>query len=161
MDDRSTLDPVYFSMPATRWPDVGSEAYGALSRVHLAIGLALSELEKSFPDAISTASAQASAASASGAPTPAGLAFQMHEVAGELLSRVAGDEQDLRQIIGTLRTALAVCWDLYSVRESERVTVSEHMHNLKGRIEDFERELRALRLTHTDGEPPADSGDDS
>lgn len=148
MDDRSSLEPVYFSMPETHWADVGIDSYRALSRVSLEIGLAIGELEKCFPDQIDSTRAEASAAAPSKAPAPAELAFQMHEAAGELLTRVAGDEQDLRQIIGTLRTALAVCWDLYSVRESERVTVSEHMHNLKGRIEDFERELRALRLSH-------------
>jgi len=160
MDDRAKLDPVYFSMPTTHWPQVGSEAYRSLSRVNLAIGLALTELEKSYPEAITSAAAEASASAAAGTPAPADLAFQMHEVAGELLAQVAGDEQDLRQIIGTLRTALAVCWDLYSIRESERVTVSEHMHNLKGRIEDFERELRALRLSHGDRQQPEDSSEE-
>ena len=150
MDDRSKLDPVYFSMPESHWPDVGRDAYRALSRVHLAMGLALGELERAFPDAIAAASAEASAAVASGTPSPADLALQMHEVATELLSQVAGDEQDLRQIIGTLRTALAVCWDLYSVRESERVTVSEHMYNLRNRIEDFERQLLEVRQSHDD-----------
>ena len=157
MDDRSRLEPVYFSMPETQWSDVGREAYHALSRVHLAIGLALTELEKSFPDAVSQAAAEASGSVAAGTPRPAELAFQMHEAAGDLLARVAGDEQNLRQVIGTLRTALAVCWDLYSVRESEKVTVSEHMINLKNRIEDFERELRALRLSQSGDNTPSSS----
>lgn len=148
MDDRSSLEPVYFSMPETHWSDVGIESYRALSRISLAIQMAIGELEKCFPEAVESTRTEASAATPANAPAPAELAFQLHEAAGEILSRVAGDEQDLRQIIGTLRTALAVCWDLYSVRESESVTVSEHMRNLKGRIEDFERELRALRLSH-------------
>jgi hypothetical protein len=51
-----------------------------------------------------------------------------------------------------------VCWDLYSIRESERVTVAEHMNNLKARIEDFERELVALR--RASGAPiPSDNVD--
>lgn len=160
MDDRAKLEPVYFSLPKTQWQDVGSQAYRALSRIQLSISLALAELEKAFPDEVGHVNAEASASAASGTPGPAELAFQMHEAAGEMLSHVAGDEQDLRQIIGTLRTGLAVCWDLYSVRESERVTVAEHMRNLKARIEDFERELRALRLSHTDSDQAADPSDD-
>ncbi|MGH2461986.1 MAG: hypothetical protein ACRDIY_24280 [Chloroflexota bacterium] len=148
MDDRSSLEPVYFSMPETHWVDVGADSYRVLARVSQAIDLALGELEKCFPGQVAAIRGEATPDADATAPAPAELAFQLHEGASELLSRVAGDEQDLRQIIGTLRTALAVCWDLYSVRESERVTVSEHMQNLKGRIEDFERELRALRLSH-------------
>lgn len=155
MDDHSQLEPIYFSMPETRWSEIGREAYAALARVHLAIGLALAELERTFPDAVSEVAAEASAGVAAGPPRPAELAFQMHEAAGDLLARVAGDEQSLRQVIGTLRTALAVCWDLYSARESEQVTVSEHMHHLKARIEDFERELRELRLSHRPPGPGA------
>ena len=147
MDDRSKAERVYFSMPETRWSDVGRDAYEALARVHDAIGLALGELATIYPGVTSDARDDSQVAT-SYPPMPADLAFQMHETAGDLLSRVAGDEQNLRQIIGTLRTALAVCWDLYSVRESERVTVSEHMQNLKLRIDDFERELRALRNLH-------------
>ncbi len=154
MDDRSRLDADSFSIPESNWRDVGREAHPALARLNLAIGLALSEIEQAYPD---VKEAAPFSAPSGWAPTPAELALQMHEVAGEILSRVAGDEQNLRQIIGTLRTALAVCWDLYSVRESERTTVSEHMQNLKGRIEDFEQELRALRRAHPRGDAPGAS----
>jgi hypothetical protein len=79
----------------------------------------------------------------------------MHEVASSVLALVAADEQDLRQVISTLRTALAVCWDLYSVPESERVTVAEHMRNLKIRIEDFEGEL--LEVQRLKNQPTEES----
>jgi len=148
MDDRAKLDPVYFSLPDSHWCDIGPELYRSLARVHVSIGLALTELERLYPDEVSAASAEAAAAAALGTPSPADLAFQMHEVAGAVLAHVAGEEQDLRQIIGTLRTSLAVCWDLYSARESERITVAEHMRHLRGRIEDFERELQAVRRAH-------------
>ncbi len=155
MDDRSRMEADSFSIPESSWRDVGPDPHPALARLNLAIGLALSEIEQAFPDV--RESPAVSAPLGAGAPSPAELALQMHEVAGEILSRVAGDEQNLRQVIGTLRTALAVCWDLYSVRESERTTVSEHMQNLKGRIEDFERELRALRRASTRGDAPGGS----
>jgi len=158
MDDRSKMESDSFSIPESDWRDVGREAYRPLTRLNLAIGLALSEIEKKFPDV--AIPAEASAPAALGAPAPAELALQMHEVAGEILSRAAGDEQSLRQIIGTLRTALAVCWDLYSVRESERTTVSEHMRNLRGRIEDFEQELRALRRSNARDDTRDDSSND-
>jgi hypothetical protein len=144
VEDRSQLDPAYFSIPESDWREVGAEVYAALERVHLAIGLALAELAKLNPE-VAPEDAAAIPRGAVTAPAPAELALQMHEAAGGLLSVAARDEADLRQIIGTLRTGLAVCWDLYSVRESERVTVAEHMRNLRTRIEDFERELLALR----------------
>lgn len=155
MDDRSKMESDSFSIPESDWRDVGRESYRALARLNLAIGMALVEIETAFPDV--TSSVETGAPATIAAPAPAELALQMHEVAGEILSQVAGDEQSLRQIIGTLRTALAVCWDLYSVRESERTTVSEHMRNLKGRIEDFEQELRALRRSNARDDSRGDS----
>jgi len=143
MDDRTQLDPTFFSMPECGWSDVGRQVFLDLSRIHLAIGLALADLSQLFPDLASATDPGATTAGPT--PGPADLALRMHEVAGQILGLCARDEQDLRQIISTLRTGLAVCWDLYSVRESERVTVAEHMRNLRARIEDFERELVALR----------------
>lgn len=144
MDETQSNSSSYFSVPESHWSDVGLEAYHDLSRLALQIGLVLSELESRF---------QIPGEDVAGSPapvvlaTPADLALQMHEVAGRLLVGVAADEQDLRQIITTLRTAFAVSWDLYSFTESERVTVAEHMSNLRTRIDDFERELQALRQT--------------
>ncbi len=147
-EDRSQLDPVFYSLPTTPWSVVGREVYRDLARLHVAIGLALAELDQLQ---LGDDAPSEPAIAASALPSPAELALQMHEVAGHLLALSAGDEQDLRQIISTLRTALAVCWDLYSVRESERVTVFEHMGNLRTRIEDFERELVALRRLKSEG----------
>ena len=150
MNDQPQQEPTFFSVPATRWSDVDRESYELLAKVHVAIGLALTDYEKLHPDIVGNQAAMGATFSSLDAPPPAELALDMHEVAGRLLAMVAGDEQDLRQIIGTLRTALAVCWDLYSVRESERVTVIEHMHNLRRRIDDFEQELRTIRIQRGD-----------
>jgi hypothetical protein len=152
--DRSQLDPAFFSVPESRWAEVGAESYPDLQRVYLALGLALTEIDRVLPDR--DRSADAPGVASGPAPYPAELALQLHEVAGALLSRTAADEQDLRQIISTLRTALAVCWDLYSIPESERLTVAEHMRNLRVRIEDFEGELLEVqRLKHVaDDSPP-------
>ena len=143
MDDRTQLDPAFFSVPQSKWADVGPESVADLQRLHVAIGLALSEIDRVIPDRDRTD--DSIGLSTNQVPTPADLALSLHEVAGGLLARAAADEQDLRQIISTLRTALAVCWDLYSLPESERVTVAEHMRNLRIRIEDFEGELLAVQ----------------
>ncbi|HLH73356.1 MAG TPA: hypothetical protein VKX96_08725 [Chloroflexota bacterium] len=144
MSDRSQSEPTYFTVPQTYWRDVGDEAYRALSRVHIAIGLALSELERLRPSGEILTPTDLQTFVGSAPPSPAELALQMHEAAGQLLAAVAGEEQDLRQIIGTLRTALAVCWDLYSWKESHQITVAEHMKNLRRRIDDFDQELRTV-----------------
>jgi 2-phospho-L-lactate transferase/gluconeogenesis factor (CofD/UPF0052 family) len=143
VDDRIKLDPTFFSVPNSRWQEIGGETYRELSRVNVAIGLALADWASLGigEDVGSDADLAAPAI----ALQPAQLALKMHEVAGRILAASAAEEQDLRQVISTLRTALAVCWDLYSIRESETVTVAEHMKNLRLRIEDFERELVEIR----------------
>lgn len=147
MDKNPRPEPTYFSVPESRWQDIGKDVYAALARLHALVGLALAELERELQIQGEVVEGPTIPAVA---PAPADLALQMHEVAGEILSSVAADEQDLRQIIGTLRTAFAVSWDLYSYTESERVTVAEHMRNLRARIDDFERELLALRQAKRD-----------
>jgi hypothetical protein len=154
VSDRAQLDPAFFSVPESRWTDVGAESYPDLQRVHLAIGLALGEIDRVLPDR--DRSTDGPDVASGPAPNPAELALHLHEVAGALLSRTAADEQNLRQIISTLRTALAVCWDLYSIPESERFTVAEHMRNLRMRIEDFEGELLEVQRLkqRPDDQPP-------
>jgi hypothetical protein len=153
VDDRSQLDPAFFSVPQSKWVDVGPEAFADLQRLHVAIGLAMSEIDRVAPDR--DRSDESIGLPSNQVPAPADLALNLHEVAGALLARSAADEQDLRQIISTLRIALAVCWDLYSIPESERVTVAEHMRNLRIRIEDFEGELLSVqRLKKSSDEDP-------
>jgi 2-phospho-L-lactate transferase/gluconeogenesis factor (CofD/UPF0052 family) len=148
MDQKPRPEPSsYFSVPESHWRDVGAEGYRNLSRLHAAMGIALARLEEE----LKLQGEDVAGPPVSGvAPSPAELALQMHEVAGEILSGVASDEQDLRQIITTLRTAFAVTWDLYSFKETERITVAEHMDNLRARIDDFERELNVVRQAKRD-----------
>jgi hypothetical protein len=151
--DRAQLDPAFFSIPESKWVEVGAESYTELQRLQVAIGLALAEIDRVIPDR--DRSVDTGTVVSDQAPSPAELALRMHEVAGALFSRTAADEQDLRQIISTLRTALAVCWDLYSIPESERVTVADHMRNLRVRIEDFEGELLEVqRMKQKPVDPP-------
>lgn|GEM_PF-2510045 len=152
MDERERLDPTYFSIPRSDWQQIQPEIVQDLTRLQQVISAALLELDR-----LGVGSADRTGQAESVLP-PAELALQMHEVAGAILAHVAGDEQDLRQVITTLRTALAVSWDLYSVRESERVTVAEHMRQLRARIEDFERELLAIRDLKG---PPGSNGSSS
>lgn len=163
MEDKSQREASYFSVPDSHWRDVGADGYRALAHARTLIDAALAELDRGLHERGETPVADAGTTSA--APlTPAELALQLHEVAGDLLAEVAPDEQDLRQIITTLRTALAVSWDLYSYKESERVTVAEHIRNLRARIEDFERELLTLRQlkgrTNGSSQPPHPNPDE-
>lgn len=145
MDERARLDPSYFSIPASDWAQVDPAVAKELARTYRELGLALQTLDRL---GVTPESADAEPESP---PPPAELALRMHETAGSLLGQVAADEQGLRQIITTLRTAFAVAWDLYSFRESERVTVAEHMRQLRDRIEEFEREL--LEIQDAKGSP--------
>lgn len=145
MDERSRGEPSsFFTIPESHWRDVSVDTYGSLSRLHAAMGLALAQLEHEHQ--LKAEIVEGSTISGI-PPSPADLALRMHEIAGEILSGVASDEQDLRQIISTLRTAFAVTWDLYSFKEAERLTVAEHMDNLRARIDEFEGELRTVRET--------------
>jgi hypothetical protein len=139
VDERSRLDPSYFSVPASDWSQVDPAVAADLARTYRELGLALQALDRL---GVSTT---LQGGEPDVAPPPAELALRMHETAGSLLGQVAADEQGLRQIITTLRTAFAVAWDLYSFRESERVTVAEHMQQLRSKIEEFERELLAIQ----------------
>jgi hypothetical protein len=143
MDDRTRLDPTYFSVPNSRWQDHDSDTYRALTQVNLAISVALADWKAQGVSDDAGTGPEDTASTLAMAPGP--LALKMHEVAGQILSASAGEEQALRQVITTLRTGLAVCWDLYSIPQSEVVTVAEHMRNLRTRIEDFERDLVELR----------------
>ncbi len=133
---RERGDQAYYSLPDSDWLEMSPEVAGELRRLHRLLGLALAEL----PEA-----QEASPPAAEAAPAPARLAFRLFEAANRIWAEVAADEQDLRQVITTLRTALAVCWDLYSLREAEQTTVAQLMTRLRSSIEDFERDLAALQ----------------
>ena len=145
MDDRTQLDPSYFSVPASDWAQVDPTVANDLARTYRELGLAMQTLDRLG------VTPEAADAEPESPPPPAELALRMHETAGSLLGQVAADEQGLRQIITTLRTAFAVSWDLYSFRKSERVTVAEHIQQLRDRIEEFEREL--VEIQNAKGNP--------
>ena len=158
MDDANTTDSTFFSLPDQDWADLDPKVRSRLSSLYLSIAAALAQSEPSShgrPE-LSAASGTGSAfpgVAPSGlaeALTPGQLALRMYEVAGSILESSAGDEYDLRQVITTLRTALAVAWDFYGAQTAERVTVAEHMRSLKDHIVEFERELSLLRK-HSQG----------
>jgi hypothetical protein len=127
---RDEGDRAYYRLPAGDWSEVEDQTLSTLRELQLQLALVLDPA--------------ASQASRDAMP-PARLAYRLFETANGLFDSVASDEQDLRQVITTLRTALAVCWDLYSIREAERTTVAQHMTGLRERIEEFERELGAIQ----------------
>ena len=89
MDDRAQLDPAFFSVPESKWADVGAESYADLHRLQLAITVALAEIDRLVPDR--DRSGDPSGVATSPVPAPADLALHLHEVAGALLSRTAAD----------------------------------------------------------------------
>jgi hypothetical protein len=128
---REEGDRAYYRLPAGDWGEVDEETLGLLRELQLQLSLVLDP----------TASGATREAM-----SPSRLAFRLFETANSVFDSVAPDEQDLRQVITTLRTALAVCWDLYSLKEAERTTVAEHMTGLRERIEEFERELGEIQI---------------
>lgn len=78
-------------------------------------------------------------------PSPAELALDLGAAARELFEVLAPGERDLREIITTLRTALALCWDMYSFPEAAKVSVQAHMERLKADIEGFEADLQQVQ----------------
>ena len=143
-DDGSAVeepsDNAFYQLPATEWGEVDPATMALLAAL-------VADL---------TATVRALAPSSAGAegddPTPVGtvlqpaaLALRLGECASQLFNAVAGAESDLRQVIATMRTALALCWDLYSADETGRVTVRQHMERLRTSIVDLEADLAALQ----------------
>jgi hypothetical protein len=93
-------------------------------------------------------------------PGPAELALQLGEVATAIFEVLSPEERALRQVITTLRTGLALCWDMYGADEAGRVSVQAHMHRLEAEITSFEGDLRRLQADYTGAETdtPSDEG---
>jgi hypothetical protein len=127
---RDEGDRAYYQVAPGDWREVDEETLRLLRELQLQLSLVLDP--------------SASQAAREAMP-PARLAFRLFETANSVFESVAADEQDLRQVITTLRTALAVCWDLYSIKEAERTTVAQLMTGLRERIEEFERELGEIQ----------------
>jgi phage shock protein A len=79
------------------------------------------------------------------APSPAELALDLGAAATALFTLLAPEERDLREIVSTLRTALALCWDMYSYQEAGKVSVQSHMDRLRTEIEGFEAQLGQMQ----------------
>ena len=133
---RERGDQAYYSLPEANWASVDGELWEEIGRLRAVLDLALSEAPGGAPPA---------APGSDAVPSPTQVAFRLFEAANRIWGAVSAEEQDLRQLITTLRTALAVCWDLCDVRQAERTTVAQLMHNIRERIEDFEHDLGDLR----------------
>lgn len=83
-------------------------------------------------------------------PSPATLALHLGTAARDLWDALAPEERDLREIITTLRTALAASLDLCPESQRERMPVSELLQRFRQEIESFEHDLRELQ------QPPLD-----
>lgn len=85
-------------------------------------------------------------------PSPAELALDLGATATALFTLLAPEERDLREIVTTLRTALALCWDMYSYQEAGKVSVQSHMDRLRREIEGFEAELGQMQAEQDSAE---------
>jgi hypothetical protein len=91
----------------------------------------------------------------SGALSPAELALEFGGAATSLFELLSPEERDLRDVVTTLRTALALCWDMYSYQEAGNVTIRAHMERLQADIEGFEAQLERVQAAQ---EGPSASG---
>jgi len=132
--------------------DAGQQAYFRLSQTDWAAVLpAMRERLTGLRERLDAVLAVGGPSAA--APGPADLALQLGEVASETFELLAPEERELRQIITTLRTALALCCDLYSVDEARRTSVQALMQRLQADISSFEAELQQVQS----GDVPDDS----
>jgi hypothetical protein len=127
---REAGEHAYYKLPDVHWDDVDPDVVGELRMLADQMALTLADV------------AGPSVHQPAGLPiSPVQAALKMYELANRMWRESAGPDRDLRQTITTLRTALAVCWDMYSAPDSEKVTVAQMMRALRGQIEDFESEL--------------------
>ena len=124
-EQRSEGSP-YFRAPAGVWPDIEGKTWEELAA-----------LQTTLSAALDTANGRR--------PSPLELALKLNEIAQGIFEQLAPDERDLRQIIGTLRTAHAVAWDMYDAVQATRVTVEQYMKELRENIDSFESDLGQLQ----------------
>ncbi len=134
-DDESSAaaDSPFYRLPAVAWSALDVEVTSAVGE--LAADLAATA--RAWPGAAPLGDGVAL--------TPVELALRLGQASGQLLGAISAEQADLRQVIATLRTALALCWDMYSADETGRVSVGQHMERLRASIVEFEADLRQLQ----------------
>ncbi len=139
--DDAPDESAFYRMPDGSWSDVDETARELLTTLSTDLRATLHSLS----GASGQSQPQEKTPESGGiALEPTVLALRLGEAAALLFSSVAGPSGDLRQVITTMRTALAVCWDMYSADETARVSVRQHMERLQSTITDFEAELREM-----------------
>lgn len=126
MSERGSEGSPYFRAPSGAWPDIDGRTWEELGA-----------LQSSLASALDTADGRR--------PTPLEMALKLNEIASGIFEQLAPEERDLRQIIGTLRTAHAVAWDMYDAVQATRVTVEQYMTELREQIDSFEADLAELQ----------------
>ena len=126
MSEQRNEGSPYYRAPAGVWPDIDGRTWEELVGLQALLASAL-ETERS------------------GRPSPLELALKLNEIAQGIFEQLAPDERDLRQIIGTLRTAHAVAWDMYDAVQATHVTVEHYMKELRDNIDSFESDLGQLQ----------------
>ena len=128
-------EQAYFRLPrqswSVIWPSVGARLKATAERLN-----AVLDEQRRAGDAVS----------------PAELALELGATASALFELLAPEERDLRELVSTLRTALALCWDMYSYPEAGQVSVQAHMDRLRNEIEGFEAQLQQLQAEQSSEE---------
>lgn len=141
-DARDRGDRAFYHIPEGDWSNVSPETLEQIRRLGALLGqYAASQSLGDLPE------------------SPSRLAYGLIEAANSLSSDIGGEDGDLRQVILTLRNALAVTWDCYSPLEAERTTVFDYMTRLREQIEDFERDLEAFDKGRTDSDRSGNSNE--
>lgn len=127
-DPQAAGERAYFRLPAQGWRDV-----------RLPIEARLREVDRRLRAALDDHADEADV------PSPAELALELGGAATAIFELLAPEERELRELITTLRTGLALCWDMYSYQEAGKVSVQAHMDRLKTEIEGFEAQLEDVQ----------------
>lgn len=153
---RELGDKAFYSLPGGDWAEIDAEAASGLRQL---AGRILQATNRLPGEAIAADVAVEAVVS------PMQLAFLLFQSANDLWTAVAPEDHDLRQVISTLRTALAVCWDTYNPIEAETATVTDFMGRLRDQIEEFERDLLTFdagssdRAESAEGDPSDQESD--
>lgn len=127
-DTANPGERAYFRLSSQGWPDLWSVTEPRLRVLRSLLDSVLDDQQRG-----------------AGVLSPAELALEFGTAATALLELLSPEERDLRVMVTTLRTGLALCWDMYSYQEAGRVTVQAHMARLQSEIEGFEAELEQVQ----------------
>ena len=128
---QQSLHDAFFSLPVGTWEDVFP-----------AVADDLSSLQEQLSELLA-GDARARESS------PSLFALQLALLSRLIFDTLAPEERDVREVISTLRTALAACLDLCPETLRSQSTVAELMAQMRSAIDSFESDLVTLQSEET------------